>query len=215
MSEVKLSAVTHPLDSMMTPEQFMIWCARVSSPNQDNPYYEGLLRYCIKEKHWSVFEPVFMTVEITTTRAIAPQILRHRSFSFLEFSLRYANALGYEPTEARRQDNKNRQNSVDDLPENIKSGFMKAQQSVWNFAYSEYEMALENGIAKECARSVLPLNTITRLYMTGSVRNWIHYLRVRTAPDTQKEHRDIANAIKGIFAEQFPVTHEAVWGNHD
>lgn len=197
----------------LSPEGLIAYCARVSSPHQENPDYAKLLKYCIRKAHWSIFEMVDMTVEITTTRAIAPQILRHSSFKFQEFSLRYAEAMGYEPCEARRQDEKNRQNSIDDLPKDVKSAFQEAQLDVWLYACYQYEKALAQGIAKECARSVLPLNTVTRLYMKGSVRSWIHYLQVRCGTETQKEHRDIAEGIKLIFVEQFPTVAEALEWN--
>lgn len=202
---VKLISVTRPAGTTpMTAEGIMAYCARVSSPNQSNPDYEKLLRYCIREKHWSVFEMADMTVEITTSRAIAAQILRHRSFNFQEFSMRYAEALNYEPCSARRQDTKNRQNSIDDLPVDVKESFLFFQEQVWDFAYARYQEAIANGVAKECARMLLPLSTQTRLYMKGSARSWIHYLEVRCAPETQLEHRKIASQIKSIFCEEFP-----------
>jgi thymidylate synthase (FAD) len=206
--EVKFISVTKPHEDL-SPEGLIAYCARVSSPNQQNPNYVKLLKYCIDNAHWSIFEMVDMTVEITTTRAIAPQILRHRSFCFSEFSMRYAAAMGYEPCEARRQDEKNRQNSIDDLDDDTKEWFLDAQEIIWSDAEDKYNDAIKLGIAKECARSLLPLNTQTRLYMKGSVRSWIHYLQVRCDPATQKEHRDIACAAKDIFKEQFPVISEA------
>lgn len=212
--QVRLISVTAPLIKIdgkdTTPEGLIAYCARVSSPNQENPDYAKLLRFCIREKHWSIFEMVDMTVEITTTRAIAPQILRHRSFSFQEFSQRYAKAMNYEIYDARRQDEKNRQNSLDDFDEETKAWFKAAQEEVVSLAFKRYEEALAKGIAKECARSLLPLNVETRLYMKGSVRSWIHYLQVRCDPATQKEHRDIANAIRKIFIEQFPTVADAL-----
>lgn len=189
----------------------MAYCARVSSPHQESPDYAKLLRYCVKKSHWSVFEMVDMTVEITTSRAISPQLLRHKSFSFQEMSQRYTEALEFEPCEARRQDVKNRQNSIDDLPENVKQWFTECQEDNWGIMYSDYEEALSLGIAKECARMLLPLNVQTRLYMKGSVRSWIHYLQVRTDRNTQKEHRDIAEAIKTIFVANFPAIAEALY----
>jgi thymidylate synthase (FAD) len=203
--EVKLISVTEPMNGVMDAEGLIAYCARVSSPNQDNPEYAKLLKYCIDKGHWSIFEMCDMTVEITTTRMIAAQILRHRSFSFQEFSLRYSEAMGYEPCEARRQDTKNRQNSIDDLSQSVKREFLYWQQEIWENAYDRYQEAIDAGIAKECARSILPLNTVTRLYMKGSVRSWIHYFAVRCAPETQLEHRLIADAIKAIFIEQFPI----------
>jgi thymidylate synthase (FAD) len=197
----------------LSPEGLIAYCARVSSPHQENPDYAKLLRYCIRKAHWSIFEMVDMTLEITTTRAIAPQILRHKSFSFQEFSLRYAEALDYVPCEARRQDEKNRQNSIDDLSDHVKQEFLLAQEGVWRDSYRAYQAAIADGIAKECARSILPLNTQTKLYMKGSVRSWIHYLQVRCGPETQKEHRDIAEGIKLIFNEKFPTVAEALEWN--
>ncbi len=211
--EVKFISITQPeieIDGQrLTPEGLIAYCARVSSPHQENPNYAGLLRFCILNKHWSIFQMIDMTVEITTTRAIAPQILRHR-FDFQEFSLRYAEALTCEFYEARRQDKKNRQNSFDDLPEEDRDWFEDAQAQVWELSFTKYNEALKRQIAKECARSLLPLNTVTRLYMKGSVRSWIHYLQVRCDAATQKEHRDIANAIKVIFIEKFPTVAEAL-----
>ncbi|MCS7013521.1 MAG: FAD-dependent thymidylate synthase [Chloroherpetonaceae bacterium] len=216
---VRLISITSPLIKIdgkdTTPEGLIAYCARVSSPHQENPDYAKLLRFCIRQKHWSIFEMVDMTVEITTTRAISPQILRHRSFSFQEFSQRYAKALDYEVYEARRQDEKNRQNSLDDFDEDTKAWFRAAQREVASLAFQRYEEALAKGIAKESARVLLPLNTVTRLYMKGSVRSWIHYLQVRCDPATQKEHRDIANAIREIFIAQFPTIAEALeWTSH-
>ena len=156
---------------------------------------------------------VDMTLEITTTRAIAPQILRHRSFCFQEFSLRYSCATTFESYEARRQDVKNRQNSLDDFDADTKQWFDQAQSDVWEHSYKLYEEALAKGIAKECARSILPLNTVTRLYMKGSVRSWIHYFTVRCDEATQKEHRDIALAGRAIFMEHFPTVAAALEWN--
>jgi thymidylate synthase (FAD) len=212
--QVQLISVTKPVDDLLSPEGLIAYCARVSSSNQDNPDYVGLLKYCLREKHWSIFEMCDMTVEIVTSRAIAAQILRHRSFCFQERSLRYTEALEFEPCEARRQDSKNRQNSFDDLDPEVKDAFLYLQEQVWEFCYDRYEAALEDGIAKECARMLLPLNTQTRLYMKGSVRSWIHYLQVRCHPSTQKEHRDIALAISEIFAQQFPAVDDAMQELH-
>lgn len=194
----------------LSPEGLIAYCARVSSPNQDNPDYVKLLRFCARQGHWSVFEMVDMTLEITTTRAIAPQILRHRSFSFQEFSQRYAKVASYELYEARRQDAKNRQNSIDDLDEETKQWFRDVQKEIWEHSFKRYEEALAKGIAKESARAILPLNAVTRLYMKGSVRSWIHYLQVRCDAATQKEHRDIALAAREIFISKFPVIAEAL-----
>lgn len=194
-----------------TAEGIMAYTARVSSPQQDNPSYAGLLKYCATHGHWSVFEMVDMTVEITTSRAIAQQILRHRSFSFQEFSQRYAKAaMGFEFYDARRQDYKNRQNSIDDMPEETKEWFLLKQAQIQAVSQAAYDDALEKGIAKEQARFLLPASTTTKLYMKGSIRSWIHYLNVRTDPSTQKEHRDVALAIKEVFKAQFPITTEAL-----
>jgi thymidylate synthase (FAD) len=212
--QVRLISVTNPFieidNHQLTPEGLIAYCARVSSPHQETPDYEKLLSYCIQKKHWSVFEMVDMTVEITTSRAISPQILRHRSFCFQEFSQRYAKVQAVEKYQPRRQDVKNRQNSLDDLDDATVAWFDQAQESIAQLGMEKYEEALERGIAKECARVLLPLGTQTRLYMKGSIRSWIHYLEVRTDPATQKEHRDIADAVKAIFTEQFPVTSRAM-----
>lgn len=208
--KVSLVSVTKPEFPELadgTPEDLITYCARVSNPaNQLNTETSPrLLRYLIQHKHWSPFEMVDMTVEIETSRAIASQLLRHRSFSFQEFSQRYSTiGAGYECVQARRQDAKNRQNSFDDLPDDIKEWFRDTQEWFWDRAYEAYGEALDKGVAKECARFLLPLSTTTRLYMKGSVRSWIHYLQVRLDPSTQKEHRDVAEAIAKIFEEQFP-----------
>ncbi|AIE73773.1 MULTISPECIES: FAD-dependent thymidylate synthase [unclassified Synechocystis] len=212
--DVRFISLTKPeiiIDGeILSPEGLIAYCARVSSPNQENPNYTKLLQFCIREGHWSIFEMVDMTLEITTTRAIAPQILRHRSFCFQEFSLRYSCATEYEQYEARRQDVKNRQNSLDDFDQDTKHWFNQAQAEVWEKSYQLYEEALAKGIAKECARSLLPLNTVTRLYMKGSVRSWIHYFSVRCDQATQKEHREIALAARAIFMHHFPTVAAAL-----
>ena len=195
-------------------EQLMAYVARVSNPsNQDNEKYAGLLKYCIKHNHWSVFEQSSMTLEIETTRAIAAQILRHRSFTFQEFSQRYAssNDLGdIELPELRRQDTKNRQNSTDDLDPEIVDKFERQMITLFSSAKSLYTQMLDTGVAKECARMVLPLCTPTRIYMTGSCRSWIHYINLRSAHGTQKEHMEIAEACRKVFIEQFPSVSEAL-----
>ena len=195
-------------------EKTMAHIARVSNPNnQDNPNYAGLLKYCIKHNHWSVFEQSSMTLEIETTRAIAAQILRHRSFTFQEFSQRYAqsNELGkIELPDLRRQDTKNRQNSIDDVDPFVKQKLEAQMITLFSSAQSLYNQMIEEGIAKECARMVLPLCTPTRIYMTGSARSWIHYINLRSANGTQKEHMDIANACKSIFIDTFPTIAEAL-----
>jgi len=193
-------------------EELMGYCARVSSPdNQDNPEYAKLLKYCAKNGHWSVFEMADCCLEITTSRAIAQQILRHRSFNFQEFSQRYAKvSAGFECYPARSQDVKNRQNSIDNMSDEDKAWFDAAQKNVQEISQTLYEEALDLGIAKEQARFLLPLSTTTKLYMKGSVRSWIHYLNVRTDPSTQLEHREVALAVKAIFIEQFPITAKAL-----
>ena len=195
-------------------EQTMAYIARVSNPsNQDNEKYAGLLKYCIKHNHWSVFEQSSMTLEIETTRAIAAQILRHRSFTFQEFSQRYAasTALGnIDLPELRRQDEKNRQNSTDDLDPEIVEKLNKQMITLFSSSRALYEQMLSQGVAKECARMVLPLATPTRIYMTGSCRSWIHYINLRSAHGTQKEHMEIAEACRKVFTEQFPAVSEAL-----
>ena len=195
-------------------EQLMAYVARVSNPsNQDNEKYAGLLKYCIKHNHWSVFEQSSMTLEIETTRAIAAQILRHRSFTYQEFSQRYAasTALGdIDLPELRKQDLKNRQNSTDDLDPEMVEKFEKQMITLFSSAKSLYEQMLSQGVAKECARMVLPLCTPTRIYMTGSCRSWIHYINLRSAHGTQKEHMEIAEACRKVFIEQFPSVSEAL-----
>ena len=211
---VRLIAVTNPLieiqNEKLSPEGLIAYCARVSSPHQENLDYEKLLAYCIKNRHWSIFEMVDMTVEILTSRGISPQILRHRSFVFQEFSQRYAKVQSFETYTPRRQDSKNRQHSIDDLEEATMTWFADAQEKIRALSVETYNEALEKGIARECARMLLPLNTQTKLYMKGSVRSWIHYIGVRTDASTQKEHRDIAEAVKEIFINQFPVTAAAL-----
>ena len=195
-------------------EKMMAYIARVSNPaNQQNEKYSGLLKYCIKHNHWSVFEQSTMTLEIETTRAIAAQILRHRSFTFQEFSQRYAqsNQLGkIELPELRRQDDKNRQNSIDDLDEFVVQKLQMQMTTLFSSAQSLYNQMIEEGVAKECARMVLPLCTPTKIYMTGSCRSWIHYINLRSAHGTQKEHMDIAEACRKVFTEQFPSVSEAL-----
>ena len=196
-------------------EKLMAYCARVSNPSgQDRDDYAKLLGYCIKNQHWSIFEQSFMTVEINTTRGLAAQILRHRSFTFQEFSQRYADAtlLAEDiPTfELRRQDNKNRQNSIDDISDEIRYKWNSKIREHFAKAKSIYDGMIADGIAKECARFVLPLATPTRLYMSGSARSFIHWIQLRTAHGTQKEHMLIAEEAKRIFSEQFPTVSEAL-----
>ena len=196
-------------------EQTMAYVARVSNPNnQENPNYAKLLGYCIKHNHWSVFEQSFMTLEIETTRGLAAQILRHRSFTYQEFSQRYADSSllseKIELPELRRQDTKNRQNSIDDIDPFVKQEFEIKMRKHFDEAMVLYQSMLDMGVAKECARFVLPLATPTRLYMSGSCRSWIHYIQLRSANGTQKEHMEIAEECKQIFAEQFPTVAEAL-----
>ena len=207
--EVKLISVSP--DS----EKHMAYCARVSNPNnQENENYAGLLRYCIKHQHWSIFEQAFMTLEINTTRGLAAQILRHRSFTFQEFSQRYADTNLLDASiplpDLRRQDTKNRQNSIDDIPEDQTKFLQERIRQYFNEGMDLYNELLREGIAKECARFVLPLATPTRIYMSGSVRSWVHYIDLRSGHGTQKEHMDIANACKDIFKLQFPTVSEAL-----
>ena len=207
--EVKLISVTPDA------EKHMAYCARVSNPdNQQNEKFSGLLKYCIQHQHWSIFEQASMTVEINTTRGIAAQILRHRSFTFQEFSQRYADtgllSKSIPLPELRRQDTKNRQNSIDDIPDYLKLVLLEDIRVLFENSQRVYNRLLEKGVAKECARFVLPLATPTRLYMTGSVRSWITYIALREKNGTQKEHMDIAKLCKQIFAEQFPTTAEAL-----
>ena len=196
-------------------EKNMAYVARVSNPNnQENPNYAKLLGYCIKHNHWSVFEQSFMTLEIETTRALAAQILRHRSFTYQEFSQRYADSSMLADTiplpELRRQDTKNRQNSIDDIDPFVRQEFQFKMQKHFEEGMKLYQEMLEYGIAKECARFVLPLACPTKIYMSGSCRSWIHYINLRSANGTQKEHMDIAEACKKIFVEQFPTCAEAL-----
>ena len=195
-------------------EKTMAYIARVSNPsNQDNENYSGLLKYCIKHNHWSVFEQSTMTLEIETTRGIAAQILRHRSFTFQEFSQRYAdtNLLGVIPIpDLRSQDSKNRQNSIDDIPKNKKEQLQKIIASYFAEGIDLYNELIREGVAKECARFVLPLATPTKLYMTGSCRSWIHYISLRSAHGTQLEHMRIAEEVRDVFVKQFPAVSEAL-----
>ena len=196
-------------------EKHMAYVARVSNPNnQDSDKFAGLLKYCIKHGHWSVFEQAFMTVEINTTRGLAAQILRHRSFTYQEFSQRYADSslLGNSIPlpQLRRQDDRNRQNSIDDIDPLMQQDFEIKMQRHFVNGMKLYKEMLEAGIAKECARFVLPLATPTRLYMTGSVRSWVHYIDLRSAHGTQKEHMDVAEETRSIFIKQFPTVAQAL-----
>jgi thymidylate synthase (FAD) len=209
MSNVSLISITPDA------EKTIAYCARVSNPkNQDRNNYAKLLRYCIQHGHWSVFEMANMVLEINTTRGIAAQILRHRSFSFQEFSQRYADAsfLGetIDTPELRTQDQKNRQNSIDDLDQEVKHKYNVQIRQLFSKSKALYDDMIDNGVAKECARFVLPLATPTRMYMNGTIRSWTHYINLRDGHGTQKEHMDVANQCKDIFIKQLPVVSEAL-----
>ena len=214
-SEVKLISATPDA------EKHIAYCARVSNPkNQENSNFEGLLKYCIKNQHWSIFEHAFLTVEINTSLAIATQILRHRSFTFQQFSQRYADStelqLEIPVPDLRRQDTKNRQNSTDDLGSDLKETMSLLIKNHFEESLNIYNLLLAQGVAKECARFVLPQATQTRLYMSGSVRSWIHYITLRSAHGTQREHMKVAEAIRCIFTCQFPAISAALeWTRED
>ena len=196
-------------------EKNIAYCARVSNPNnQDNKSIAGLLNYCIEHKHWSIFEMSFMTIEINTNRGIAAQILRHRSFTFQEFSQRYADTTDLSEEipmfSLRNQDNKNRQNSIDNVDQEIVFKWNRQIREHFAKGKALYDAMIEDGIAKECARFILPLATPTRLYMSGSIRSWIHYIELRSENGTQKEHQDIALSCKYIFMTRFPIISEAL-----
>jgi len=214
---VKLISITKPMiDAPMTKissaESLIAYIARVSNPagQMNDETAPRLLAYLIKNKHFSPFEMVSMTVEISTSRGIAQQILRHRSFSFQEFSQRYAQATEIVEYPARRQDIRNRQNSIDDLMQADKDWFHAAQKEVATLSLSKYDEALARGVAKEQARFLLPIGTATKLYMSGTARSWVHYIQLRADAATQLEHRQIAEGCKAIFVEQFPATSEAL-----
>ena len=208
-TQIKLVSVTPDA------EKTIAYVARVSNPqNQENDKFAGLLRYCIQHGHWSVFEQAFMTVEINTTRGLAAQILRHRSFTYQEFSQRYQDVSHIREDiplpELRSQDEKNRQNSIDDVDPAVVQRFNNEMRKHFDSSIDLYKSMLHAGIAKECARFVLPLATPTRIYMTGSVRSWVHYIDLRSSHGTQKEHMEIAEMVRSIFAEQFPIVSEAL-----
>ena len=202
-------------------EKTIAYCARVSNPkNQDSDSYSKLLRYCILHGHWSIFEMANMVLEIETTRGIAAQILRHRSFTYQEFSQRYADASLLDDEipipDLRRQDHKNRQNSIDDISGNKRKNYEAAIRELFVKSKYLYDLMLKDGVAKECARFVLPLATPTRIYMSGSIRSWIHYIDLRSANGTQKEHMDIALNCKDIFKDHFPIISVALgWAEDD
>lgn len=218
MSEVKLISCTQGAGELEghDPQEVISYVARVSNPhNQENfRTATGLLKYCIKHAHWSIFETAFMTLEINTNRGIAAQILRHRSFTFQEFSQRYADTKLLDQNiplpDLRRQDTKNRQNSIADLPPGMVKDYQDHIQKHFADSMSLYNRLLDNGVAKESARFVLPLATPTRLYMTGSCRSWIHYINLRTANGTQKEHMEIAEQCREVFGRVFPDVSEAL-----
>ena len=186
--------------------------ARVSNPaNEDNPNVEGLIKYLIKHKHWSPFEMASMCVEIQTTRAIGAQILRHRSFSFQEFSQRYAEVSEIEVPQLRRQDLKNRQNSIDDFPEELSAELQDIISLHNDRSNALYRKLLDYGVAKECARNVLPLSTKTRMYMSGTIRSWLHYIDLRASHGTQIEHSQIAAQIGEILDTELPTVSRAMW----
>ena len=207
--QIKLVSVTPDA------EKTIAYVARVSNPaNQENEKFAGLLKYCIQHGHWSVFEQAFMTLEINTTRGLAAQILRHRSFTYQEFSQRYQDVSHIREDiplpELRSQDLKNRQNSVDDVSPAIVNKYNARMRKHFDASIDLYKEMLHDGIAKECARFVLPLATPTRLYMTGSVRSWIHYIELRSAHGTQKELMDLVENVRKVFVQQFPVVSEAL-----
>lgn len=199
------------INNVQDLEGLIAYVARVSSEKQDNPSYAGLIKYCMSHGHWSILEMGSACFEIETSRIISAQMLRHRSFSFQEFSQRYAavDGTGIELFTARRQDKKNRQNSIDDLSDDIKKEWEDRQLANWKRSFEDYTWALDNGIAKECARAVLPLQTSTRIYMSGTLRSWVHYVNLRSDPATQLEHRIIAEEIKTQMIKNFPVIAEA------
>ena len=212
MTNVNLVSITPDAEKLIS------YCARVSNPNnQNNDDYAKLLRYCILHGHWSIFEMANMVLEIETTRGIAAQILRHRSFSFQEFSQRYADASylaeSIDIPELRTQDPKNRQNSIDDLNEYKEAIYNQNMRELFSKSKALYDMMIRDGVAKECARFVLPLATPTRMYMNGTVRSWIHYINLRESNGTQKEHMDVANQCKDIFIKQLPTISEALGWN--
>lgn len=212
MKKVKLVSITTPESSLgiKSPEELITYCARVSNPNNQKNFATTpkLLKYCIDNKHWSIFEIVDLCVEIKTSRAISPQLLRHKSFTFQEFSQRYSQAIEMEPIELREQGKTNRQSSETVVNPTIKGACYTANElanQVAKYAFSKYNELIDNGVSKETARMILPLCTQTTLYMKGSVRSWLTYLNLRLHKHTQKEHRLIAEEIRDIFVEKFPI----------
>tara|TARA_R110002050_G_scaffold1904_3_gene11926 strand:- start:4929 stop:5618 length:690 start_codon:yes stop_codon:yes gene_type:complete len=218
MSEVKLIACTSGAGELegKSPQDVISYVARVSNPHNQENYRtaSGLLKYCINHAHWSIFETVSMTLEINTNRGIAAQVLRHRSFTFQEFSQRYADTKLLEQTisvpHLRKQDKKNRQNSTNDLPPGMVEDYQKKIEDHFEAGMALYNNLLDNGVAKECARFVLPLSVGTRIYMTGSARSWMHYINLRTANGTQQEHMELAEQCREIFIQVFPDLSEAL-----
>ena len=218
MASVKLISHTMGAGELegKSPQDVISYVARVSNPHNQENYRTaaGLLRYCIKHQHWSIFETASMTLEINTTRGLAAQILRHRSFTYQEFSQRYADTklINQEipAPELRRQDTKNRQNSTNDLPPGMVSDYQRKIEKHFEDSMDLYNNLLDNGVAKECARFVLPLAVPTRLYMTGTCRSWIHYIDLRSANGTQEEHRQIAEDCRDVFVKVFPDIAEAL-----
>ncbi len=218
MSNVRLISCTKGAGELEGngPQEVISYVARVSNPSNQENYRTaaGLLKYCINHGHWSIFETSSMTLEINTTRGIAAQILRHRSFTFQEFSQRYADTKLLDQTievpELRRQDDKNRQNSLNNLSPGMVSDYQRKIEKHFKDSMSLYNNLLDNGVAKECARFILPLSVGTRIYMTGSCRSWIHYINLRTANGTQKEHMDVATQCRDQFVSVFPDVAEAL-----
>jgi len=208
--KVDLVSVTESrVEGIHSPEQLIVHCARVSNPNNQLDVASGdrLLRYCMKHEHWSIFEQASMCVRIETSRAIAAQLLRHKSFSFQEFSQRYSSVAQFEPVELRQQAEKNRQSSSEVITNSVLHSWVDAVVAASTVAYKEL---IKLGVARECARMILPLCTQTTMYMSGTVRSWIHYLKLRLKEDTQKEHREVAEKIFQIFAKEFPLTADCI-----
>lgn len=218
MSKVKLIAATGGAGELQgkDPQEVITYVARVSNPHNQENYRTagGLLKYCINHAHWSIFETASMTLEINTNRGIAAQVLRHRSFCFQEFSQRYADTKLLDQVipipELRKQDKKNRQNSTNDLPPGMVANYRTKIEKLFDDSMHLYNNLLDNGVAKESARFVLPLATPTRIYMTGSCRSWIHYINLRTANGTQQEHMEIAEQCREVFTSVFPDVAEAL-----
>jgi len=211
MHHAKLVAATKPtIEGVASPDDMIAYVARVSSPSNQNNVETApkLVKYLRKNNHWSPFEMVHVVMEITTTRDIARQILRHRSFSFQEFSQRYADPtkdLGFIEREARLQDNKNRQNSIETDDKTLQGTWKVIQAKLIEQTLIDYRWAIEHGIAKEQARAILPEGlTVSRMYMAGSVRSWIHYCQLRTSNGTQKEHREVATSVWYELTNMFP-----------